>query len=89
MIEHETSVNPYHPAASESKPVTSNTLSLKYISYGIYLQLFLGAGLLSISATGVNTRGLLDGPYACGGLLIGLGLNSLIYVNRYKKSLGD
>lgn len=103
MIEREESVNPYQPGSSEPLVATPNsapnsapnsgptsapsTKALKYISHGVYLQMFLGAGFLAISAMGVDLGPLLNGPKACGMLLIGLGLNSLMYIGRYKKSL--
>lgn len=80
---------PYRPGSSQSNATAPNGKALKYIAHGIYLQLFLGAGMLATAAIGVDTGPFFDGPGACGGLLIGLGLNSLVlvYVNRYKKSL--
>ena len=59
---------------------------LKYISHGIYLQIFLGIGYIILHEIGVtppdfNNDGIL------GGMLVFLGLNSLIYINKYKKAL--
>ena len=87
MTNNETSANPYRPASTESKQPIPDTKALKYIAYGIYLQLFLGAGMLAISAIDVDTGRLFNGPRVCGALLVGLGANSLIYIRRYKKSL--
>ena len=87
MTEHEPSANPYHAASSESTLKTPDTKALKYIAHGIYLQLFLGVGFLAISASGFDPGPLIAGPKTCGVLLIGLGLNSLIYIHRYKKSI--
>ena len=87
MTNIEPSTNPYHPSPTEIKQTAPSTKTLKYIAHGIYLQLFLGAGMLAISAIDIDTGPLFNGPQACGALLIGLGLNSLIYIHRYKKSL--
>jgi hypothetical protein len=87
MTSTETSANPYDPPTTEPKQTTPNSKTLKYIAHGIYLQLFLGAGMLAISAIDIDTGALFSGPLACGALLVGLGLNSLIYIHRYKKSL--
>jgi len=86
MTEHEASPNPYRPTSTETLE-TPNTRTLKYIAHGIYLQLFIGVGLLAIAAIGSGVGSLFSGPKTCGALLIGLGLNSLIYIHRYKKSL--
>lgn len=87
MTNNETSDNPYHPASTEPRQTVPNTKALKYIAHGVYLQLFLGAGMLVISALDINTGPLFNGPQFCGVILLGLGLNSLIYIHRYKKSL--
>lgn len=87
MTNNETSAEPCDLPTVEPKQSASNTKALKYIAHGIYLQLFLGAGMLSTSAIGIDTERLFNGPYVCGVLLIGLGLNSLIYIRRYKNSL--
>lgn len=82
MTINETSPNPYQATSAEPEQAKSSTKTLKYISHGVYLQLFLGAGSLALSAFDIEI-----GPRACGALLIGLGLNSLIYIHRYKRSL--
>jgi hypothetical protein len=87
MTIKEPPANPYHPASTEPTRTPPSTKSLKYIAHGIYLQLFLGAGMLGIAAIDIDTGPLFNGPRACGSLLIVLGLNSLIYIHRYKKSL--
>ena len=79
--------NPYRPGSSQSRAAAPNGKALKYIAHGIYLQLLLGAGMLVSAASGVDTGSLFDGPKACGVLLIAFGLNSLIYVNRYRQSM--
>jgi hypothetical protein len=87
MMKNETSANPYHPASAEPRQITPNAKALKYIAHGVYLQLFLGVAMLAISAIDIDTGRLFNGPQACGILLVGLGLNSIIYIHRFTKSL--
>ncbi|WP_146535169.1 hypothetical protein [Rubripirellula reticaptiva] len=76
------------PSQSDAKPSERLAArSLRYIAHGVYLQIFLGVGFLLLAATGVDLTRLLAGPHVVGGLLIMLGINSLIYIHRYKKSL--
>lgn len=82
-----TDANPYQPNAVETDNASAKSHALKYLSHGIYLQLFVGIGCLAIAAVGVDTGPLFDGPKASGALLIGLGLNSLAYVHKYKRSI--
>ena len=76
-----------NPSAPNAATASKSSSSLKYLAYGIYLQLFIGIGLIAFGAFGLNMGSLFDGPTAFGCVLIGLGLNSLIYVQRFKQSL--
>ena len=60
---------------------------LKYIAHGIYLQIFLGLGFLSINFVESEPPSFITDSKTSGYLLIFLGLNSLIYINKFKKSL--
>jgi len=67
--------------------VTAQQKHLKYISHGIYLQMFLGLGYIIISQVEGNPPAFLVNPVSIGAMLIIFGYNSLIYINKYKKSL--
>ena len=79
--------NTPNPKAVSTAETSKPSPSLKYLAYGVYLQLFLGVGLLAIGGIGVKMGTLFDGPTASGCILIGLGINSLIYIQRYKRTL--
>lgn len=68
--------------------------ALKEISHGVYLQLFLGIGsiIYSLTTKKVQNEGsssFMANSELTGYMLIGLGINSLIYINRYKKALKE
>ena len=87
MTNNETPANPYQSPATDPPQAQAHAKALKYLAHGIYLQLFLGAGMLAISSIDVDTGRLFSGPFTSGLLLVVLGLNSLVYIHRYKKSL--
>ena len=63
--------------------------AIKYISHGIYLQIFLGIILLILREMLEEYPEFLTQPTTLGGMLILLGINSGIYIQRYKKTLKD
>lgn len=79
--------NPYRSTNVNANGALASDRALRYLAHGIYLQLFIGVGFLTMSEVGANVGSLFAGPKACGALLVGLALNSLIYVHRYKRSL--
>lgn len=87
MTNSATTANRLHLSSAETQQATPNAKSLKYIAHGIYLQLLVGAAILATAAFDVAPELLFSGPKACGVLLIGFAINSLIYIHRYKKSL--
>ena len=60
---------------------------LKYIAHGIYLQIFLGIGLIPLGLLDVSLPDFMTRPTTWASMLIALGLNSLVYINRYKASI--
>lgn len=80
--------DPYRPSSSASDASKPDAKALKYIAHGVYLQIFFGVGLLTGAALGVDVGRAFFGPQNCGAILVGLALNSLIYIRRYTKSLG-
>jgi len=75
------------PSEQNDSKSTNIERSLKYISYGIYLQIFLGLGWIALSILPVEELPeFMTHPIAVGSVLIILALNSLVYINRYKKS---
>ncbi len=79
--------NPYRSTIANANGAPGSDRALKYLAHGIYLQLFIGVGFLALSAVGTHIGSLFADPKVCGVLLVGLALNSLIYVHRYKRSL--
>lgn len=69
--------------------MTDQEKRLRNISHGIYLQIFLGVGAWVSGALFGKLPDVFSSPAANGGLLILLGLNSLVYINKYKKSLSS
>ena len=80
--------NPYRATGARLNDVPTASPEHKYLAHGIYLQLFIGAGSLFADSLAGDNGTIHSHPYVTGGLLIGLGLNSLIYIRRYKRSLG-
>ncbi len=56
---------------------------LKYISHGIYLQIFIGLGFFLPALLDVALPEFMASPKTFGGMLVMLGINSLIYINKY------
>lgn len=72
---------------SEQNNSVAGERSLKYISYGIYLQIFLGLGWFALAWLPVEKLPkFVVHPATIGGMLVFLAINSLVYMNRYKKS---
>ncbi len=62
---------------------------LKYISHGIYLQIFIGFGLIVPAFLDLKLPEFITSPKTLAAMFIGLGIIFLIYINRYKKSLKE
>jgi hypothetical protein len=70
--------------------MTNQQKQLRYLSHGIYLQIILGIGhYVSGLFFGDKLPEFFSSQEATSGLLILLGLNSLIYFHKYKKSLSS
>ena len=62
---------------------------LRDISHGIGLQVFVGIGFIALSLSGQELPEFMVAPRTLGGVLIMLAVNSLSYVERYKKVLKE
>ena len=71
------------------KEETECEKTLRQISHGVYLQFFIGVGFLIVSSLSDEHSEIFTNPDLLGWMLILLGINSLIYINRYKKALNN
>lgn len=79
--------NPYQSSEVELADSKLASKRLRVLPHGIYLQLFLGAGFLVLGMLGSDLPPQFESSAFVGVLLIGLGINSLIYVQRFKHSM--
>ncbi len=78
-------MEPNHSPNSRNTETRNENRAFTKIAHGIYLQIFLGVGCLLVSRLSKSVSAVLEDPDVAGVLLIGLGLNSLIYIRRYKR----
>ncbi len=66
-----------------------NDKALRNVSHAIWLQIFAGAGFIVLSTAEARHPEFMLKPLAVGGMLIFLGMNSMLYLDKYRKGLKE
>jgi len=63
--------------------------ALRNIQYAIWLQVFMGFGIIVLACTKTEMPDFMRDPRMAGGMLIALAVNTYACVSIYKKTLKD